>query len=143
MKVQQIKAPNGKPFRIYRNLTAKGIVYSVQSYHKGKGYRVMFHVNVSDITLMMYGITSKVYEAGRQRVVREKKKYVHAYIQADMLWTYPGTATAAIHKVSFNPYKVSKFYVGDGENVYGNFASAKLGYITKNGVYVYNPVVEK
>lgn len=59
-------------YYIYRNLTRGG--FSVK--YKGK---VIDHAD----NITAYGVRFKVNELGRQRVVREQKKYVHAYIVCD------------------------------------------------------------
>lgn len=117
--------------RIYFNLHRR--LWSVQSYVKGKGWRVIGHareVYLSDVTF-------KVSEAGRQRVIREKRKNVHAYAIGTLeytiggllpdgtAWTrYTGTnpfpneahkvdGRACWEPVSYNPYRGPDFMMGD------------------------------
>lgn len=59
----------------------------------------------------------KVSEAGRQRVIRERRKNVHAGVVGDLRWFSPLVGTADEHeyrsysgsKVTYNPYKYSTF----------------------------------
>jgi hypothetical protein len=61
----------------------------------------------------LYGAQFKVSEAGRQRVLREKRKNVHAVIRG--LWISPSRweesydATDRISGVSYNPYRGPQF----------------------------------
>ena len=89
--------------RVYRNLTKN--CWSVQHKVPGKGWRLLKHC---DLVTLKSAIPI-VYESGRQRVIREGKKYVHAYIVGE-LWP--------VHlkrgfKVQYNPKK-SKHFVYQG-----------------------------
>lgn len=58
----------------------------------------------------------KVSEAGRQRVLRERCKNVHAYIEGEVY--PPGMIAESGRRVSYNPYKGPSFYlVGSNEAV--------------------------
>lgn len=69
-----------KGFRVYRNLHKQ--CYSIQHYVKRKGWRLrehadevcMFPLFASDM------VKFKVYENGRNKVLSEKKKNVHAFV---------------------------------------------------------------
>ena len=50
----------------------------------------------------------KVSEAGRQRVLKEQRKNVHAGIVGD-LWHPPRTPTGDTEEVTYNPYKYDSF----------------------------------
>ena len=63
-----------EPMRVYRNLHKK--CWSVQQKQKGR-WKVVAHAE--SITLL--DCVFRVSEAGRQRVLRESRKNVHAYIQ--------------------------------------------------------------
>lgn len=57
---------------IYRNLkTGKWSIKALEGEHKGK---VIAHAHSVQLT----DVTPKVYESGRQRVIRAQRKYVHA-----------------------------------------------------------------
>ena len=57
-------------------------------------------------------VTFKVSEAGRQRVLREGRKNVHAYIIGDLVDGRPLTEGET---VTYNPYKFSSFVLKDTE----------------------------
>ena len=99
----------GLKVKVYRNLHKNCL--SVQ--HRG---RVIAHVEM----ITLGNVTFKVNEAGRQRVLRERKKNVHAFVQGTV------TGTGMQHwaeknehwtKVSYNPYKAPTFTLSDGTPV--------------------------
>lgn len=83
-------SPHLNGWRIYMNLNQSKIkeniiVWSVECYIPKKGWRVIGHLK--DITASQ--VTFKVYEAGRNRAVRDKRRNVHAYAIAEDI--YPMT----------------------------------------------------
>lgn len=78
--------------------------YSVRTRQNGST-KVVAHVSEVNLT----DVTFVVSEAGRQRVLREHRKNVHAYVR--------GTITDAVPRglgvpVRYNPYKGPDFMVG-------------------------------
>lgn len=70
----------------------------------------------------------KVSEAGRQRVLREKRKNVHAYVVADwhnVHMRFPNTSDKW-KAVSYNPYRAAHFYECDTEREIYNTSEALL-----------------
>lgn len=117
-----------KLFRIYRNLN-KGN-FSIQSYLKDKkGYRVTDRAN----TIIMENCTFKIYNSGRQRVIKEKRKNVHAYIEAVSYNHLKGDLDVNnFREIYYNPYTCSSFiYKDTGE--YLKKVSKILAY--KNKLY--------
>jgi len=110
-------------FRIYRNINRK--IWTIQTYRKGIGWR---KDGEAKFILSMHN-TYKVYESGRKRVKKEKKKNVHAYVEAisivgfnkerDMIeWFKNNTGQEYIlsNEVVYNPYHNKTFiYKGGGE----------------------------
>ena len=90
--------------RVYRNLTRD--CWSVQHYVKGKGWRLLEHRDYVQIILAR----PKVQEAGRQRVIREKKKYVHAFPEG---WMLNGEEIFwhNVRPVKYDPYKGPDFTI--------------------------------
>lgn len=86
----------GKQVRVYRNL--HNGMFSIQ--HEGKVIAHMPAVRLRDAKF-------KVSQAGRQRVLREKAKNVHAYVEGTMM----PDETPAHHstQVTYNPYKFDSF----------------------------------
>lgn len=99
-----------KPVEVYKNLHRD--CFSVR-----QGGIVRFHTEI----VCLKDVTYKVSEAGRQRVLREKRKNVHAFVvgkichsQEVIKETFPFPAAW----VTYNPYKNDSFYViGDGEKI--------------------------
>ena len=92
-------------FYIYRNLHTGG--FSVK--YRGKVVDRLF-------TITAEGVTFKVNQLGRMRVIREKRKNVHAYVVCDKYYPYVyGTEEVdKLGRISYNPYKLGDFTV-DGK----------------------------
>ena len=107
-----------KPVRVYRNL-ATGL-WSV------KQGVVRFHTDC----IFLKDAVFLVSEKSRQRVLRERQKNVHAYVQG-YLTDRPTyfTVGADCYEVTYNPYKNRQFICEHGE-----VASAEIcGLIKQNG----------
>ncbi len=87
-------------YYIYRNLHTGG--FSV----KRKG-RVVDRI--SQYSLMAEDVEFKVNEGGRQRVIKDKKKNVHAFIVCDKYILYGRESVDNARIVTYNPYKSSSF----------------------------------
>jgi hypothetical protein len=90
---------NAAKYYIYRNLRTGG--FSVK--YRG---RVIEHLNGPTIVM---GAVFKVNELGRQRVIKEGQKNVHAYVVCDNYQTCPKYSVDKINKITYNPYKSSSF----------------------------------
>ena len=100
-------------FRIYFNLHRK--LFTVQ--HKtAKGWRVLHHA----AEVHMHFPRFKVSEAGRQRVLREKRKNVHAFVEGIIGDSMNLPDPEDMQRVSYNPYKAGTFVLRDsGTPVHG------------------------
>lgn len=93
-----------KKVRVYFNLHRKKL--SVQE-KTAKGWRVWLHTN----KITLENVTFKVSEAGRQRVLRERKKNVHAFVEGDLVLLGETAKIQPRMWVSYNPYRdIGKFY---------------------------------
>lgn len=92
----------GQAVKVYFNLHTH--LFSVQDLRSGK---VVAHGN----NIILKNPTFKVSEAGRQRVLREQRKNVHAYV----IGTYAGANEIQqleqdfMQQAYYNPYKLSTF----------------------------------
>lgn len=86
-----------KRVMVYRNLHKKA--WSV------KQGTVIFHCN----TIVLRDVEFSVCEGGRQRVLREKKKYVHAFVKG-FICEEELLIGDLIH---YNPYTCEKFMMGE------------------------------
>lgn len=88
----------GRRVRVYWNLHRH--CYSIQD----ASTRLV--IDYSD-SLVLADVTFKVSEAGRQRVLREGRKNVHAFVVGTVISEYENPAQW--WKVSYNPYKGRDF----------------------------------
>jgi hypothetical protein len=90
----------GERVRVYRNL-ANGLL-SVQSKIKGS-WKVAGHAE----SLLLYDVDFKVSEKGRQRVITNKRKNVHAFVYGNL--GDINTNVVLPTKAFYNPYKYKTF----------------------------------
>lgn len=90
--------------RVYFNLHKKMI--SVQSKVNGQ-WKVSKHVE----DILLKNVKFKVSEAGRQRVIKNKRKNVHAYIYGEVIKSLPNPMNLIFNSVNYNPYKLERFQV--------------------------------
>ncbi len=109
------------PFRIYRNVNKR--CWSVQG-KTPKGWRLIDHRRA----LIVDNVTFKVYETGRQRVLREGRKNVHAYIcTPEILATEVVLETWT--EIVYHPYSSGMFATLDGQPI----SKARAVALTFNG----------
>jgi hypothetical protein len=98
--------PTGRRVRIYRNLHAQAwSVLAMEGPHAG---RVVAHADSATLDVARF-IVSK---AGRARVLREKRKNVHAYVDGILRAT--PTDPLGLLPLTYNPYKGPHFEVRGG-----------------------------
>ena len=90
----------GTRVRVYRNL--RNGLMSVQAY-VGKKWLVVGHVE----SLLLYDAEFKVSEAGRKRVIEQKRKNVHAFVYGELADI--NTDVVLPTKAFYNPYKYKTF----------------------------------
>ena len=99
--------------RVYRNLTTGN--WSIQT-KTPKGWRVRGHAT----SVELLDADCHVSKAGRARVLREKRKNVHAYIEGIIdLRNMSGFPYGDADRISYNPYRAGTFTTSDGEPVTG------------------------
>jgi L-fucose mutarotase/ribose pyranase (RbsD/FucU family) len=104
----------GQKVFVYKNLHKK--CYSVKLLKTG---RVIAHVD--EITL--WDASFKVSEAGRQRVIKEKRKNVHAGVVGIVANV---NILCQLKGVTYNPYKFDSFIMRDNELPIYNAQVARL-----------------
>lgn len=109
--------------RVYFNFHKKMI--SVQAKVNGSWKVVKY---VEDILLK--NVKFKVSEAGRQRVIKNKRKNVHAYVYGEVIESLPHPMNLIFNSVNYNPYKMERFQV---QNQYVDRAD----FVMINGCRVY------
>lgn len=86
---------------VYRNLRTGGF-----SVRRGGIVEERFPPH---LTAVMLDCTFKVNQAGRQRVLREKQKNVHAFIVSPGGWTYIQPYGQGFPEIRYNPYTQDHF----------------------------------
>lgn len=107
----------------YRNLNRKGVIWSLKD---TKTNLVIARVNVA----YFKDVELKVSEAGRQRVLKNKKKNVHAGVKGTQLKRKP--SNWGWRTVSYNPYKNKTFVDCIGKKVY----TAKYAILDEQGLWI-------
>ena len=95
---------------VYFNLHKK--CFSIKALEGDRKGRVVAH----STTVLLEGCKFKVSEAGRQRVLREKRKNVHAgvtgtWINADRVESCYEFLSMVGRLVTYNPYKYDSFVI--------------------------------
>lgn len=90
---------------VYRNLHKK--CYSVRDCKTG---RVILHKDV----LMLENVKYVVRQAGRERVLKENRKNVHAFVRGKLIdelpaWYYENNGHWDFGSATYNPYKYKSF----------------------------------
>lgn len=88
--------------RIYFNLHKR--LFTIQT-KRPNGWRVSHHAEAVTISLPRF----KVSEAGRQRVLRQKRKNVHAFIEGELSTLDWSAFAEDMEGISYNPYKAGTF----------------------------------
>jgi hypothetical protein len=94
----------GSTVRVYRNL--RNGLMSVQTKVNG-AWLVVGHVNA----VLLENVTFKVSQPGRERVIKNKRKNVHAYVYGTLVEI--DTEDVMQVAVKYNPYKYKTFVVDD------------------------------
>lgn len=115
-----------QPVRIYKNL--HNGLFSIKQKEL-----VVAHVRTFEIT----NVDFKVNESGRQRVILEKKKNVHAFVCGRLLKVNAEYEIKPyLVKVTYNPYQRGCFYYPvDGKEALLHPSENLIG--TERGLYVY------
>ena len=111
---------NNMKVKVYYNLHKN--CYSIVSLEKENYGRVIKHDNC----VPLFDAQFKVSEKGRQRVLREQKKNVHAYVVGT--WVSEFVPRGAVKLATYNPYKYSSLVDATSKN---SLAKAKQVLLSK------------
>jgi len=133
LPLRRTKAPldTAKPVKVYWNLHRK--CFSIQQ--KGLVVAHADMVKLSDVTF-------KISEAGRQRVIKEQRKNVHAYMIGTL--TDELFRIGSSHALTYNPYKVGAFVIRHS-TWSSQFITNKVGdevHTAKDAVAVVNKMLD-
>lgn len=99
-----------KGYRIYYNLHKGG--FTVQHWVDGKGWRKLDTID----SLVAHNATFKISENGRQKVIKERRKNVHAFILCTSFYSVKTTRDFFKRELYYNPYKTAAFIDRETEN---------------------------
>lgn len=120
-----MKDLNGKRVRVYRNLHKD--CFSVKCMKTG---RVIAYVQ----EIVLKNVTYPVSKAGRERVLKEKRKNVHAFVQG-IIDINNQITNLKENKICYNPYKKGHFfYCSNGKEI----KESKITKVTMKGVFSYS-----
>lgn len=116
------------------NVNRKVMVY--KNLHNGmfsvkQGGLVVAHVD----SIMLSPAVFNVNQAGRQRVLIEKKKNVHAYVIGYVEGVNMDVEVGGMIPVSYNPYKFKHFYIKSTEEPVSSL-SCSVFCSTSKGLYL-------
>ncbi|AMS00889.1 hypothetical protein SEA_FAYELY_89 [Mycobacterium phage Fayely] len=80
--------------------------------------------------VILRNASGKVSEAGRQRVLRERRKNVHAGLVGELVQGEAVTLAPDSREVTYNPFKYSSFVYRDDETRFEGCDLAILGHKT-------------
>ncbi|MBO0736421.1 MAG: hypothetical protein J2P48_07615 [Alphaproteobacteria bacterium] len=119
--------------RVYRNLTKN--CYSVQSYVPGPKGRKRWKLReeLPHVRSIMLKDAKFIVEAGRRRrVLTERKKNVHAFVEGyETDRVYPAVDPTKMRDANYNPYKAGHFYDKDSGMP---LSTAKAVYLGPDGM---------
>ncbi len=93
--------PAGTRVQVYRNLGVHGeVAWSVRDAKTRLVLAVVPEATVTNATL-------RVNESGRKRVLREKQKNVHAYVEGE--WSDAPAEAGDWAPIRYNPYNLASF----------------------------------
>jgi hypothetical protein len=104
---------------VYRNLHLDGVLWSVRK----TGGKVLMHAQ----SVYLIDVEFIVHESGRQRVLKEKKKNVHAFARGTLVldhMQFVGRKMLSDHSATYNPYKYNSFMYKDDEIMLPLFESS-------------------
>jgi hypothetical protein len=118
----------------YRNLNRKGVVWSAKNTKTGL-------VELREEFIVLRNVALKVSQAGRARVLRDKRKNVHAgavgeIITARQLPRMWKPDKLRWVRASYNPYKMESFCLQSIAGASIPVYEAKFALLTKNGLWI-------
>lgn len=94
------------PVDVYWNLHKGG--WSVRNRKTGRVIQVVPEISLINCRFV-------VQPAGREKVRREKRKTVHAFVRGEYWPQFAAPSIAQTEGVTYNPYKHNTFVIRDGE----------------------------
>jgi hypothetical protein len=124
--------------QVYRNLTPKKSVkmaFGDKPVYSIKNDKGIVYDWATEVTLI--NPVFRVSQKGNERVRKEKRKNVHAYIQGKRMKGYHGHKGESWQRVTYNPYKHKNFVLDNDHSVI--VTGAIMAHIDGKGVWVFKP----
>ena len=125
---------HGDKVEVYRNLHKN--CFSVRRKGKVIGYIEDSGIHTRDVEVYLTNVKFVVQPAGRRRVLKERRKNVHAFVRGTVTpfggLQRKGLRRKCRRKVTYNPYKMDTFQDENGNAIY----EAENVIISKGVVYV-------
>lgn len=98
----------GQKVAVYRNLNKPGLfsIKALEGVNKGKVIGYSPSVEIA-------GVTFKVSEASRQRVLRDKQRNVHAFAVGTLVACTDPVDVAGMTAATYQPYTCGSFFIRD------------------------------
>jgi len=109
-------------YNLHRHLWS---IKALEGAHKG---RVIGYSH----TVLLQDAVGKVSQAGRRRVLREKRKNVHAGIVGTLVHMEGEGYFPGLNEITYNPYKYDSFVDKDTEEAY---SGSQFAYMAHKRVY--------
>lgn len=126
--------------RVYVYFNLRKRMFSIKALEGENKGRVIAHAH----DVMLKDVTPKVSEAGRQRVLKERRKNVHAGL-VGKLWGHDGAIGdkpwLGDCQLTYNPYKFDSF-VSRGSEVPVTHAQTVV-LSTRQGIIAYQPTFQQ
>lgn len=115
--------------QVYFNLHKK--LWSIKALEGSAKGLVIGHAN----NVVLTNVKPKVSEAGRQRVLKEKKKNVHAGLVGELIFKdIPMVLSEDAEEITYNPYRYNTFVYSNNEKEY---SGSEFAYMSNKKVYVF------
>jgi hypothetical protein len=100
---------DGTEVKLYRNLRTKtnSVMVNVPNFYGKKRWIVIGYIDEIRIDNAQFIVGEKT----RQKVIKEKKKYVHAFVKGN--WRSSWKLSGDQEQVYYNPFKSGNFHVTD------------------------------
>ena len=116
--------------QVYYNLNTHTFsVVALEGKYKGKVCGYSDHVRLKDATFA-------VQPAGRERVLKEKRKNVHAFVRGELMSWDEERIPQDFVPVTYNPYKYDSFVMVENESP---VKKAKHAYLENRRIWVDKP----
>ena len=106
-QLQKTSLKDGTEVKIYRNLSKKtnSVMINVPNFFGQKRWIVVGYIDEIRLDNAQFIVGEKT----RQKVIREQKKYVHAFVKGN--WRSSWKLSGDHEQVYYNPYKSGNFHV--------------------------------